>query len=121
MAKLPPFCRHANHVKNLIGEGRKAEAVAYAVAQLRQGVATPLFLGAVADLLEPSPAVKRGRPSKQAPQRWLEIGPDFDSMSSDGLTYERAVEALADKYGQSTRTIERALAYYRVGQEAGRQ
>jgi hypothetical protein len=112
MAKLPPFCRHASHVRGLLGEGRRPEAVAYASEQLRQGVASRLFLDAVADLLEPMPS-KRGRPKTTAPAKWLEIGPDFESMTDEGMTYEQARDALADKYGQGARTIERAVAFYR--------
>jgi hypothetical protein len=53
MAKLPPYSIHANRIEALLDEGRKIDAVRYAVAQLRAGHGHQLFLNAVADLLDP--------------------------------------------------------------------
>lgn len=114
MAKLPPYSVHANRIEALLYEGRRADAIRFAAAKLRAGHSHQLFLNAVADLLEPSKK-PIGRPKVGAPADWFDIGMEADSMISSGETYERTIDALADKYGRGHRTIERAVKFYREG------
>lgn len=106
----------AFRLETLLSQGRRAEAVKYAAQQLRAGTSGPLFLAAVADLLEPK-ALRPGRPRRSAPVKWFEIGQEFESQVRCGDTYEQAVEILAVKFGQSGRNIERAVRFYRDGKE----
>lgn len=82
----------------------------YAVEILRSGKPIDEAVRhAIADLIERKPR-KRGRPRKD-PRRWYEIG---QSIEFDGLSIEQA----ADFWGTSTRTVDRALAFYRKAREA---
>jgi hypothetical protein len=96
-----------------MAEGRRADAVDYAVEHLRLGESHALFLNAVADLLEPKPVGKKGRPKPQIPSWWYEIGHDYDVLRSHGLSAERALEDLAKKYSVGgEKTIARRVRFY---------
>jgi hypothetical protein len=114
VAKLPPYSAHANRIEALLYEGRRAEAISYAVEHLRAGHSHQLFLNAVAQLLEPA-SKPVGRPRVGAPADWFDIGMEADSMMSSGATYERTIDALASKFARGHRTIERAVKFYRDG------
>ena len=113
MTKIPPYSLYATEIRGLLREGRRQDAMAYAARQLRAGVDAPLFLQAIAELLDPVPARGRGRPGKESPRDWLQVGSEFEEMKASGITHQDALAACAAKYAQSERSVERAVAYYR--------
>ena len=113
MAKLPPMSRHADAVHQAVAEGRRADAVDYAIEHLRRGESHSLFLNAVADLLEPKPVGKKGRPKLRMPTFWYEIGFEFDDLRSRGVTAEQACLDLAARYPiGGEKTIARRVRFY---------
>jgi hypothetical protein len=117
MAKLPPLDFRAQRIRSMLDEGRRVDAIAFAIAELRKSKEAPLFMQAVASLLESEPS-QRGRPTTKMPPFWYEIGSDFEEMRDAGETYEAAVQQLAERWRRSERSVERAIAFWRDAKEA---
>jgi hypothetical protein len=112
------FCSVTSEIEALLSQGRRQEAVALAVRNLRSGYDSQNFLMAMADLLEPQKKGP-GRP-KAWPWRWIEIGQKYEVLRSELIsggfrkrTHEDAVAELVRKFGRCARTIEATVSFYR--------
>ena len=95
-------------LRQLLRQGDREEALLLAAEALRDGDSGPEFIAALIEVLE-APPRSRGRP-RQVFVDWLGIWGDYRDLRSQGHTYEVAIEALADEYGKSGRSIETLVA-----------
>lgn len=111
MAKVPVASLRAFDIWVRLNDGREDEARQMVIADLDAGRADDQVQWIAAQMLKPKQR-GRGRPSHR-PTKWLEAGEAFESLRSDGMKYEAAILATAQKIGQSPEHVETAVTLYR--------
>jgi hypothetical protein len=116
MAKLSGLCPRCLDIRNLVDEGRRAQACKLAAEHLRAGAPDRECQALAADLLDPPQKYAASRPIQSGPRGWVEIAARVEELQE--AKHRCPVKQAAKEFKCSRGHVRNAMKVMKAAREA---